>query len=441
MLAKRIKPGAIIPADTFFYTIPLEQKSQRLTRVLLEKHFPSPKGRKAYMGNKVEYKSYKNGIVSVEVTLNDNSQNMLYLHVGLDELHIACTCGMPEDKLCYHAYMGLYSMTWRDYLDLGMYYWPGYESDDKIKNKFLHIEISKDRIFVEPKFRYGNIFKPNIGFEDNKHLFLQEPNAKPESIVVGSRQVIAYCLGYSFAGYYCSQLPMLMPCLGLTSKDDKKVVSFHQFIRKDKPVSNIVYTSNQQLLNEISSNQHVLVLRYDERPRNEREIEIFKIKQGMLDLWQQAIPLLLNEKYTYAYYTYWLKYLRAKPRKAEMSVCNYATDQPVLSFILKFHQDHFSFVASVSVNGNTLKFDYKPHFFVFDENTDLCYLMASVQDDDLLMWVLSNNKRLTILKEHFTEFHEKFLERVSSCYTVLFMDHKSKKTVPYNFKVILSQIS
>jgi hypothetical protein len=441
MMAKRIKPGDLIAADTFFYTIPLEQNTQRLTRAILEKHFPSPKSRKAYMGNRVEYKSYKNGIVTAEVSLNDQSQNMLYLHVGLEELHIACACGMPEEKLCYHAYMGLYSMTWRGYLDLGMYYWPGYESDDKIKDKFLHIEISKDRIFVEPKLRYGNIFKPDIGFEDNKHLLLHEPIARPETIKTSNRQVIAYCLGYSFAGYYSSQLPVLMTCLGLTGKDDKKVVSFRHFIRKDKPANNIDYTSNQQLLNEISARQCALAQSYDELPRNERELEISKIKRAMLDLWQQALPLLVNEKYTYWYYTYWLRYQRAKPRKADMHICNYATDPPVLSFLLKFHQDHFSFIAVVSVNRKALKFEYKPHFFVFDENTDLCYLMASVQDDDLLMWVLSNNKRLTILKEHFAEFHQKFLDRLSSCYTVLFMDHKSKKTVPYNFEVISSQLS
>jgi hypothetical protein len=61
-----------------------------------------------------------------------------------------------------------------------------------------------------------------------------------------------------------------------------------------------------------------------------------------------------------------------------LKIPRHATDTPVLSFILKFHQDHFSFVAVLSVNGNALKFEYKPHFFVFDENTDLCYLMASV---------------------------------------------------------------
>ncbi|MDP9076435.1 MAG: hypothetical protein M3O71_03345 [Bacteroidota bacterium] len=90
-----------------------------------------------------------------------------------------------------------------------------------------------------------------------------------------------------------------------------------------------------------------------------------------------------------------------------------------MSFIIKFHQVHFSFVAVVAVNGKHLKFNYKPQLFAFDDPTELCYLMPSVQDDDLLMWVLSDNKRLTVLRQHFKEFHTTFLAKVSSYYAVL----------------------
>ena len=160
----------------------------------------------------------------------------------------------------------------------------------------------------------------------------------------------------------------------------------------------------------------------------------------MLVLWEQAIPLLINEKYNYGYYTYWLKYLRDKPRKADIRDCRYSLERPVLSFALKYHQDHFSLTAVLSIDGNPLKFDYKPHLFVFDDTTELCYLMASVQDDNLLMWLLANNNRLTILKEHFNEFHHTFLAMVSAYYTVLFTDPNTKKAVPYNFEVVSNEI-
>ncbi len=440
MPAKQTKLGTILSPGTFFYTIPFERGSQRLTREILDKHYPVTKGRKAFMGNHYEFKSYVNGMVSVKLNLNDGSENMLYLHTGLNELHIACTCGMPDEKLCYHAYMGLNRIMWRDYLDFQIYYWPGYESDESIRKKFLKVDVSKERIFVEPKLRYGNIFRPDIGFTDNKHLTIQEKPVSPEKELMGNRPVIAYCLAYSFGGYFGAHLPTLIPCLGLTGKDDKLVVSFQQFSRKDKPVNQIVYNSNQQQLNEISFNQYAIAKRYDDLPNEEKRTGLPNAKQAIFALWHQAIPLLLNEKYNYRYYTYWLKYLKDKPRKADMRDCKYSLESPVLSFLLKFHQDHFSFVAVVSVNGSPLQFDYKPHFFVFDDKTGLCYLMPSVQDDDLLMWVLSNNKRLTVLKTHFKEFHDTFLAKVSSFYPVLFVDPKSQKAVPYNFETIFNEI-
>lgn len=104
-MAKKIKWATMLPPDTFFYTIPFGQYGQRLTGEILAKHYPVPKGRKAHWRIRTEYKSFNNGILEVAVTPPDNSSNILYIHVGLEELDIACTCGMPDGKLCYHAYM------------------------------------------------------------------------------------------------------------------------------------------------------------------------------------------------------------------------------------------------------------------------------------------------------------------------------------------------
>ena len=78
---------------------------------MLAKHYLVLQGRRADMGIHTEHKAFKNGMVSVEVKAPDNSENMLFLHVGLTELDVACTCGMPHGKLCYHASRGLYIMS------------------------------------------------------------------------------------------------------------------------------------------------------------------------------------------------------------------------------------------------------------------------------------------------------------------------------------------
>jgi len=439
MPAKKTKLGTILSPNTFFYTIPLEKPKQRLTREELAKHFTVPKGRRAHMGIHTEYKGFKNGLISVNVKLPDNSEHMLFLHVGLTELDVACTCGMPDKNLCYHAYMGLHSLTWHHYLDLDSYYWPGFMADEKVKDKFFSTEVTKNWIAVKPKAKYGNIFKSTIGFEDNKQLSLVKP-VTATTIPTGGQQAIAYCLTYNVGSHSNLHLPVLMACLGVTGKHNNDIVSFKQFNRRDKPIPGVAYNANQQQLNEISFQQYDTSIRHYGLTGEGKKKEAAKAKHEMLNLWERAIPLLLNEKYNYCYYTYWLKYLKDKPRKADMRNCRYSIERPTLSFILKFHQDHFSFVAVVTVNGRPLKFKFKPHLFVFDDTTELCYLMPSVQDDDLLMWVLSNNKRLTVLKEHFKEFHDTFLNKVSSFYPVLFIDPKSQKAVPYGFEMISNEI-
>ncbi|MDB5122510.1 MAG: hypothetical protein JWP94_639 [Mucilaginibacter sp.] len=434
-MAKKIKLGTILPNDTFFYSISFDQPCQKVTREALKTHFPEPRGYRAYMGIHTEYKGFTNGLVVVQVKLPESTEHMLYLHVGLAELDIACTCGMPDGKLCRHAYMGLHSMAWHQYLDLERFYWPGFTNDEKIKVKFLDTEVSKGWIAVKPKAKYGNIFKSTIGFVGDKQLSIRE-RSKLQNIISGGQEVIGYCLAYNIGNYGNSLLPALVPCLGLTSKNNKNIVSFKQFGRADKPIHNINYTANQQLLNDIGYKQYGIAKTYDNLGGEEKRNEGAKLKQQVLNLWEQAIPLLLNEKYNYIYYLYWLKYLKDKPRKTEMQNCRYSLDRPVLSFTLKFHQDHFSLTAVVFVDGNPLKFNHKPHLFVFDEVTELCYLMPSVQDDDLLIWIFSHNNRLTILKEHFIEFHQSLLENLSRSYEV-FYDNKAGKKIKYELKTVL----
>lgn len=218
-----------------------------------------------------------------------------------------------------------------------------------------------------------------------------------------------------------------MPCLGIADKHNKQLSSFLQFVTKRKPNTNGPFTANQKSLSEISLKQHEIAKNYDGLPGKEARSGMVVAKRDLFGLWREAFPLLVQEKFCYTYYLYWLKFLNDKPRKAAMRICRFSEDKPVLSFLLKFHGDHFSLVAEVTVNGEVLVLDRKPHFFVFNDKTGLCYLMQSVQDDDLLMWIHSNNKRLTVLKEHFFEFHHTFLDQLSRCYGVNFMNVSGKK--------------
>ncbi|HEX4372286.1 MAG TPA: hypothetical protein VHZ50_03180, partial [Puia sp.] len=153
------------------------------------------------------------------------------------------------------------------------------------------------------------------------------------------------------------------------------------------------------------------------------------------------LPLLVQEKFCCAYYLYWLKFLNQKPRNSYLRVCKFSEDKPVLSFVLKFYGDYFLLFAEIHVNGELLKtndWSKKSPIVLFDEKNGLCYLMQSVQDDDLYWWMLTTNSRLTILKEHFIEFHHTFLEQISICYNVNYVNRSGKKQ-NYLFNEVLKE--
>jgi hypothetical protein len=430
----------ILPAETSFYTVPFENPDQCLTREMLSQHYPAPRGTKSDIGNRIVFISYDQGIVSTRVFFEDGQQNMLYLYTGLHGLHVSCSCGMLGERLCLHAFMGLNIVMWRGYFDFRMYYWPDFGTDDRLKKKFLNVEVCKERIFVEERSRYGRIFRPDISFGEG--ISLIEKSLLPERNTGGRKRVIGYCMVYTFGLYHSSHLPILLPVSGITGKDGSAIVSFREFIIEENPERDTAFTASQRQINRICHAQLSSSKKYEALGEHERHDALPAHKKEMLALWQEAIPLLLKEKYCYSYLSYspWLGGLKGRPKKSQMEKCSLGSERPALSFILKFMGDHFSLSASTTVNGVPLKSGwYKPHLFIFDERKEICYVTSSVQDDDLLIWLWAESNRITVLKEHFREFHERFLEKAAFCYEVLFSCPGSGKKSIYDFETVLEE--
>jgi hypothetical protein len=275
-MKKDKRTANLLPSGTFFYMLPFGDSGQSMTREMLFPHFPEAEGEKQNIEDRLGLENYVNGVLTAIVYLNDGSINSIYLHIGLEAMYIACSCGMPGKKLCHHAFIGLQKIIGHGSFDFGMYFWPDIETDEKLRRKFLNIEISQRRIFIEPGYRYGRMFKPGVEF--------------------GSQ-------------------------------------------------------------------------------------------------------LILTKKLTQGYH---------KREKVAVGYC--------------------------------LVFWLKVNLFMYDEVKELIYLMASVQDDELLIWLSYERYRITILKVYFREFHHTFLARLSDHYEVLFSHSGSKKIIPYDFVTVMKSI-
>lgn len=400
MPAKKRKEAVIIPSDMFFYAIPLPWPQLHLTRDELAKHYEPPKGRKAYMGNHYQFISFENSILTVKVNPNDNSENHLYLHVEKDELNIACTCGMPDNKLCYHGFIGLYSMCWLiEGFDFQEIYWTGFYDGVKTK-KFLDIKLGKERINISDKSEFGTLYRSGLDFSDDMPPALRSSTDQVLTVKPGDTEIYAYAICFATGGFRNRHFPLLLQFIGMTSKDGSKVSSFTKFILPDKQHAGLNNHHYRQQLNDLSKAMYDIV-----RPLSiakKRNITLWReAKQTIFELWKKALPILADYPYNQSYHLYWSKYLRERPMKMFMMDSIYSLERPSLAFQLTYHKDYFNLSVKVLVGSKTISIDHKPHLFVFDDQTHTCFLMNSIQDDELLIWMMDNKKKITVIKERF----------------------------------------
>lgn len=162
-------------------------------------------------------------------------------------------------------------------------------------------------------------------------------------------------------------------------------------------------------------------------------------KETIFDLWQKALPMLINCPYNQSYLLYALRYLREKPMKSSMRPCRYSLERPVLTFILSVQGEYLKLSVEVTVGSRVIIVQHKPHFFIFDEQIGYCYQMRSIQDDVLLNWMVDNNNQITVLKDDFEEFDNEIISRLASSYQVFF-SASSKKRFDYDYELVKDKL-
>jgi len=256
----------------------------------------------------------------------------------------------------------------------------------------------------------------------------------------GNELVLGYCLVCTCirAAYY---LPVLIPYLGVTDKPGNKIAQFKEFITDKRSPAKVDYTDSQLFLNDICF--ELLAVANSMSSLNEDEHEQGRVlKNRQLELWHKALDGgIASQDFVHSCFAFGFKLLKGKPVKSLLKKCCLAASLPVLSFILKDKGDHFTLHAVIT-NGNQeihLNFNKAP-LFVASENDAIYYSLATVQDDDLLNWLIGYDNCLTVLKAHFTQFHEQFLKKLSGCYPVYVQMNKAKEKVFYDFEALVAML-
>jgi len=447
MATKQLNPHTAIPAGTFYYVIPLENERLILTKEVLYKHYKASNVNQRSLRVTVPLVKYDKDVFILSVAVANDQPHQVFVQIKRHEIQVACDCRMPENSLCQHAYGGIFELMHYTDMKLEDYYWPELHDQNKKELKYLQVDTDGHHVNIFPKPIYGNIFKVGWGFSlDHYHQFDTAMLHKQETgtgneIDARNKLVVAYNVLYTELGLWCSQLPILMPFIGKTGKHSNHIVSFSQYLRKDKEIINdIVFTENQHALNEIRYEMFTLVNavgRQDNKANIARWLQTVPV---LIKLWQKAIPMLFYEAHLYSSQGYGHLGCRSnKPVKSHLSDWQISGDRFSISFSLKDHNDHLILEPVIKSSAKHIAHFRKVPLFLIDTDDRTFYLVQSEQDEALLNWLKISGNKLTALKEHFLDFHERFLDRLSEYYAVSYQHFNSRKKVVYRLNEVIPQ--
>ncbi|MCC8409069.1 hypothetical protein LJ707_09015 [Mucilaginibacter sp. UR6-1] len=419
MLTKKKNKGQVISPELFFYIIPLDEGRLKLTWEMLNKHFEAGRTRELYYGNSTIPVAYSRGILTIATILKGQAPQQVHVHIEPDHLHVACTCGMPDRQLCAHAYIALYNLVWTGGTDLRRYCWPGYDANEKVQDKFLHVELNDRLAIIKARPQFGKLFKPNVPTWDGHQYLMPKNRGLPVNLLKGERDVLGFGLLYGDFHNNLCELPVLLPLVLRTSKDNFSTTIFQQLMA-DGTANGIELTDRQLELRSIAEDMRQLreplgYWQYDPERSEDRAL-----KKAFLLLWERALPILIAEAYCYEATPPRIRYKKGKVdylKRSHLTPCTFSPLRPQLYFVLREHADHFALTVHLSVKGMELKYRKRTNLFVMDED-NRCYLMPSAEADDLFNWMNGQGNRVTILKEHMEVFRIRFLRDLLISYPV-----------------------
>jgi hypothetical protein len=419
MLTKKKNKGQVIPQGLFFYCLPLDEGRLKLTWEMLNRRFEAGRTRKLYYGNSTIPVAFGRSILTIETILKDQTPQQVHIHIEPDHLHAACSCGMPDEQLCAHAYIALYNLVWTGGTDLMRYYWPGYDASEKVQDKYLHVEFNYKLAIIKPRQQFGKLFKPDVPIWDSHQYLMTKGSGLPADLLKGEQDVLGFALLYGdFHNNRC-ELPVLLPLVLRTSKDNSSTTIFHQLAANDT-ANGIDITDRRLELRSIGEDMRLLreplrYWQYDDERSEDRAL-----KKAFLLLWERALPILIAEAYCYEATPPRIRYKKGKVdylKRSHLTPCTFSPLRPQLYFVLREHADHFALTVHLSVKGMELKYRKRTNLFVMDDD-NCCYLMSSAEADDLLNWMNGRGNRVTILKEHMEVFRNGFLRDLLISYPV-----------------------
>ncbi|MFC1223017.1 hypothetical protein ACFE6N_04360 [Pedobacter sp. BG31] len=416
-----------------FYQLPLEEGSRVLRLAVLDQiasrwHSTFSVGKKPEP-LAMQSLSFDQGLLTVHVKLG-GEEARVYVGVEYDCLLVSCSVDTDESYLGHYAYLTLRAMMRSGYCDFQEYYWPACFALGNKRSRYVDVVKKPGGFTITLKKKFSGLFRPGDDFPD-----VTERTVVPRERLLDKHAMARLApvnIGYCFANtdllnFHSNHYPFLIPYVFSATAYLKTVKSFKRFVLNPHDVDGVSLSPQQQELNSICfAMKEIAAIRFNANGHlPEKAAETHKLNEAnqlaLLKLWNKALPLLMQQRFTHYFYTYGLRNVTGKPVMRDMKMVEFAMEVPVLSFVLKDEGDYYELELKLKVKGKLLhlNMDQPGLFLVCDRDKPyLWYLLEAEMDYKLVLFFSKVNFKVQVPKGYYREFFEGFVEGIERWYEV-----------------------
>lgn len=413
---KQVVENLQLRSSADFYILHLENDYYTLTDEALKKCVDTRTLKaKGWFYPTLKFVSFKGGKLELLNTSNKVSYK-LYIVVEKDKLHIACSCATQVEKLCQHVYKALDKLLVFGTTDYFERYSPNGLADVALANKkYFEFEYIGNGLDIKPKEELGSVYnlKEKISAGELDAVMAlpakQSPlNERPKDIS------ICYILMVSRRNNF---LPFLIPCLGRLNKAGTAIKGFNKFLSGVEKENDTLLTDEQRALNRVCLDMWRHVEKHG-------DIKIFESMSDddrhrlsiLFELWQKAISLL-QKQYVFKHPFFFTRYLKGRPSKSYIEDIRICQERPSIQFQLIDKGAFYQLEMNVLLNRKAMK-NFEPITAFFIQQEENIYMLSSQRDAAMSEWMRKQGNRITIFKQHFSEFESSFLKLLNKYYSV-----------------------
>ncbi|MBZ4190549.1 hypothetical protein [Niabella beijingensis] len=394
------------------YTIQLDNDDYCLTQEIINQNVDAKtRRRKDWQYVALQFLSLEKDTLCLAIaSLKEKEKFVLTIKIEKDRLHISCSCSQPVGQLCRHAYAALSKVAYSRF-DSGFFrkYQPGGPVALALKHK-KHFRLQLNGYSPEVKQHpaLGAIYRfSSTDMQDRLVNVLKLQGSAASTVPAKEETVLSYLLMYT----HRHTLPFLIPAETLLNHAGNAVKGFVRFIQDiDDPIA-----AGQPAIFQKSTRLITLVKQLPGTINKAAEQDSTAL-EDFFQLWKELLPLVTHQPFVFKTRHWMWQMLKQKPQKMYSYPVKINVHIPEVQFELIDKGAYYQLRMNILINGaKLLKYELYGALIFYKDR--VC-LSGSLRDAAIIEFMQKTAGFITIFKEHFEEFEEQVLHKLSDAYFV-----------------------